>query len=60
MTNAGPLARHASPLLLQAEAAADAVDIPAERLIVLDGAPSSQTGGHPNLRERPRGGRPPR
>ena len=40
-----------SPLLPQAEAAADAVGIPAERLIVLDGAPSSETGGHPNLRE---------
>jgi acyl-CoA synthetase (AMP-forming)/AMP-acid ligase II len=35
-----------SPLLPQAEAAAAAVGIPAERLIVLDGAE-----GHPNLRE---------
>ncbi|WP_424446204.1 AMP-binding protein [Microbacterium sp. CH-015] len=47
-----------SPLLPQAEAAADAVGIPAERLIVLDGAPSSETGGHPNLRELLTEGRP--
>ncbi|GAA4352817.1 AMP-binding protein [Microbacterium rhizosphaerae] len=35
-----------SPLLPQAQVAAQASGIPAERLIVLDGAP-----GHPNLRE---------
>nr|WP_243847297.1 AMP-binding protein [Microbacterium ulmi] len=39
------------PLLPQAEAAAAAVGIPDERLIVLDGAGSSAAPGHPSLRE---------
>jgi acyl-CoA synthetase (AMP-forming)/AMP-acid ligase II len=40
-----------SPLLAGAEVAAAAVGIPADRVIVLDGAGSDGADGHPNLRE---------
>jgi len=40
-----------SPLFPQAKAAAAAVGIPDDRLIVLDGAPGEDAGRHPHLRE---------